>query len=45
MGDLFSVQQNVVEGMHSLGFLHTETAGCVSLRIAVDGEHFHFTRC
>ena len=44
VGDLFAIQQDIVESVHALGFLDTEAAGGVSLRVAVDYENLHFAR-
>lgn len=41
---LLAVEEYVVKGMHPLGFLYSQAAGGISLRIAVDDEDFDFTR-
>ena len=39
--DFFAIEQHVVESVHAFGFLHAETAGGVTLRIAVNDENLH----
>jgi hypothetical protein len=39
--DLFSIDQNIVNGGETGGLLDAEAAGTVSLRIGINQEHFH----
>ena len=44
VSDLLAVHEDVVNRRHSVGLLDSETAGRVSLRIAVDQEDLDFAR-